>query len=274
MKEETNESKQPPAPPAKRTVWVVSVLLVLALVGLWWFPKLWFTKSDYDGPPMWLTPRHDVPGWSFRAEEVAKSAENVLKADALFSGSYRNKDGGAVVRAFSAKRYTENERDIGLFVHTPDRCWTQGGWMVEVVEPNHAEVTIHGMTLTFERRIFVAGGHRELVYFGGLVGGRPLPYRLDHNYSVALKYQVGKEEGGADTRGAGDRAGDSLFWKRIWDGFAKRQPLLGPKQFIRVSTGIGPGGLEAADKRLVEFLPKWLETVDFEKELKEWEEKS
>ena len=266
MKEKANE-KQEELPvsggPGKRTVWVTSVLLVAALAGLWVFPKFWFRRSDYDGPPVWLTPRKELPGWTFRSEAVSKSAENVLKADALFSGSYTNKADRSYVRVFSAKRYTENERDIGLFVHTPDRCWTQGGWKLEPVEPNHVDVTIHGMKLTFERRIFVMGPYRELVYFTGLVGGRPLPYRLDHNYSVALKYQVKKADSDVDTRGAAERAGDKQFWRRIWDGFIQRQPLLGPKQFIRVSTGIGAGGIPGADERLKKFLKVWLESVDF-----------
>jgi hypothetical protein len=259
--------------PIGRGALAASGLLVAGLLLLWVFPTFWFTRSEAEVESVWLTPRKELPGWDFGAETVTKAEESALVADALFSGAYTNQTNGLVIRVFSAKRYTESARDIGLFVHTPDRCWTHGGWKLEPTEPTHVEVDVRGLKIVFERRVFVSGLHRELVYFGGLVGGQPLPYRLDHNYSVALKYQVKRADSEIDTRGAGARAFDALFWKRIWDGFVARRPLLGPKQFLRVSTGIQGENIAAADRALVDFLRVWLEPVDFQKELTAWRAK-
>ncbi|MCP5519041.1 MAG: exosortase-associated EpsI family protein [Verrucomicrobiales bacterium] len=244
-----------------------------ALVGLLWlFPSFWYTASDTQSRRVWLSSRTQIDGWTFGEEVVAESAERLLVADELFSGAFTNQTDRTVIRAFTAKRFTSNSRDIGLFVHTPDRCWTQGGWKLQAVEPTFVEATVHGVPMVFERRVFVSGGHRELVYFGGLVGGQPLPYRLDHNYSVALKYQVERSGSGRDGRGAGQRAFDPLFWGRIWDSFVARRALLGPKQFVRISTTLRGGDLGQADAALLAFLPLWLQPVDFEQELAAWRE--
>lgn len=263
------ENEKPPV--SRRKAWIVRVLLLAAVVLVWVFPTLWYTRADADMKPVWLTPMREIDGWRYFEEPVAESAGGTLAADVLFNGTYRDFSDGGAVRAFSAKRYTENARDIGLFVHTPDRCWTQGGWKLEVNEPTHVDVQAGGMKLGMERRVFRRGGYRELVYFTGLVGGQPLPYRLDHNYSVALKYQVENAAGADVTDGAGERAFDTLFWKRMWEAFLARRPLMGPKQFLRISTLVAGDDLESADQRLAEFLGIWLEPVDFEKEVEEWE---
>ncbi|RME89751.1 MAG: exosortase-associated EpsI family protein [Verrucomicrobia bacterium] len=253
---------------AKATVGALTVAVAL----LWVFPRFWYGPGTPKEGAVWLTPRTEIPGWEFHEEPVDKVAERLLVADALFNGVYTNRQDRTVVRAFSAKRFTENLNDIGLFVHTPDRCWTQGGWKLEPSEPTHLELTVHGVKMVFERRIFVAGGHRELVYFGGMVGGEPTPFRLDHNYSVALKYQV-KRPGQRVEQSGLTRALDPLFWRRLWDGFTTRSALAGPKQFIRVSTGILGDDVAAADRRLQAFLPEWLEAVDYQQELAAWEAK-
>ncbi|MCP5523508.1 MAG: exosortase-associated EpsI family protein [Verrucomicrobiales bacterium] len=264
--------KNPTFSSRRRSAILTSCLLAAVVGFLWLFPSIWYTATDVQSRRVWLSPQTKVKGWSFGEEPVAESAERLLVADSLFNGAFTNQTDRTVVRVFSAKRFTANSRDIGLFVHTPDRCWTQGGWRLEPVEPSFVDLTVHGVPMRFERRVFVAGGHRELVYFGGLVGGQPLPYRLDHNYSVALKYQVKRREGVTDTAGAGQRAFDPLFWGRIWDSFVARRALMGPKQFVRLSVGIREGDLAKADKELQDFLPLWLQPVDFEQELEEWQQ--
>lgn len=254
---------------ASRGAVCFTAVLTVAVVVLWGFLRFWYTRGAPAAQAVWLTPRTNIPGWDFREEPVDKVAERLLVADALFNGSYSNRQDGVVVRAFSAKRFTEDLNDIGLFVHTPDRCWTQGGWKLEPAEPTHVELTIHGVKMQFERRIFVAGGYRELVYFGGLVGGRPVPFRLDHNYSVALKYQVQRPGRRVEQSGL-TRALDPLFWRRLWDGFVSRSALTGPKQFLRVSTGVARDDVAGADQLLQAFLPQWLEPVEYERELEAW----
>jgi hypothetical protein len=214
----------------------------------------------------WLTAQTNVVGWTFQDIPVSKSAEAVLVADRLINGEFKAST-GAVVRVFSAKRYSESQNEVGLFVHTPDRCWTESGWQMEPTQLEFRELSVHGVPIAFERRIFDNGPQRELVYFAGLVGGQPLPYRLDHNLSVGMKHALHTAK---DETGTTLRASDQRFWERIWESFASRRPLIGPKQFLRISTTVSGSDLGSADALLEDFLPRWLELVPYDKELKEW----
>ena len=154
-------------------------------------------------------------------------------------------------------------------MHTPDRCWVEAGWQIESSEPQTTEVRLNEEPIRFERRVFVSGPNRELVYFGGLVRGKPLPYRLDHNLSIAHRLQAGSKKKAA---AVGLRVSDGHFWKRLWDSFASREELFGPKQFIRISTPISADDMALADQRLREFLPRWLIPGDYEAEKRAWTE--
>ena len=232
---------------------------------LWAFPKFWYTQTDVSEGYHWLTPSTNLAGWRFQSVPVSRAAEALLVADRLVSGDFSGPE-GETVRVFSAKRYVESGNEIGLFVHTPDRCWTETGWRMEPVQPECTQLVLQGIAMTFERRIFVAGDQRELVYFGGLVGGQPLPYRLDHNLSVGMKHALHNTR---DATGTTLRASDRRFWLRIWESFRSRRPLKGPKQFIRVSTPVPVGEEERADALLRDFLPQWLKPADYGLELKE-----
>jgi hypothetical protein len=241
--------------------------LALALVVLWAFPWFWYAKPDFSKGIFWLAEKAQVPGWEHKPIPLYETAERALAADVLTSAEYTQK-GGAVVRVFAANRYTERQNDIGLFVHTPDRCWTEAGWKLEPVAPDFVELTVHGHQLAFERRLFLGSDRRELVYFGGLVAGEPLPYRLDHNLSVGAKTAARQL---TDQSGTAARASSRLFWRRVWDSFASRKPLLGPKQFLRLSTPIQGNELAAADRLLAEFLPQWLAPCDYAQERAAWQ---
>jgi hypothetical protein len=246
-------------------VWF-TVLFSLGVAVCWWFPRFWYTRSGDAQKPFWLTERTNVAGWNYRELPVAESAERMLVADRLVSGEFSQAP-GELVQVFSAKRYSDQQNDIGLFAHTPDRCWTESGWKLESTLPDWVERTIHGHKMVFERRLFTNPTRRELVYFGGLVGGAPLPYRLDHNLSVGIKYTLRATK---DKTGSALRAADKLFWQRVWESFASRRPLLGPKQFLRISTAVVGDDLSGADRRLTEFLAQWLTPVDYRQELDSW----
>lgn len=241
-----------------------AVTLGLLVVGLWVFPGVWYNRVDNGKPRVWLRERSDIPGWSFKEIPVDKSAERILVADKLFNAEFRLPADRAVVNAFSAKRYSEKRDEIGLFMHTPDRCWTDAGWHLEPVSPDVVEFTVNGVPMRFERRVFVVSGHRELTYFGGLVGGQPVPYRLDHNLSIGTKRAMREAAGGQESL---VRVADTRFWWRIWQGLVDRNPLVGPKQFVRVSTEVLGSDIEAADRLLREFLGIWLEPSPYEEEL-------
>ncbi len=236
---------------------------LFALTGLialiWIFPHFWYNKADPSVVSQWLDVRTNVAGWRFENVAVDKSAERLLVADRLHNGEFVPASAGRrtapPVRVFAAWRLKEDPREIGLFVHTPDRCWVQSGWDIESTAPEVVTVPVHGRDLSFERRIFANRGQRELVYFTGLVAGQTLPYRLDHNLSVSRRV-VGS---GADDRvHKANRWNDSLLWRRVVESFLSRRPLRGPKQFLRISTPLDDG-VAAADRRLREFLPLWLE---------------
>lgn len=239
-----------------RHVTFSSIAVSALLLALWLFPRFWYTKADNTLGRFWFREQTNVVGWTFTDVPVAKSAEAALVADELDNGEFR-RDEKTVVRVFSAKRFTESGNDIGLFVHTPDRCWTETGWKMESASPDSLETTLHGIPLVLERRVFRSpqGAERELVYFGGLVGGQPLPYRLDHNLSVGMKHAL---QNAREKTGTGLRASDERFWGRVWDSFKARRPLLGAKQFIRISIPLGDVDMVEADKLLKDFLPLWL----------------
>jgi hypothetical protein len=240
---------------------ICTIFLSLTVLVLWLFPLLWYTKPSPDKAYVWLEEQTEIDGWEYNDVPVAKAAESLLVADDLENGTFTNRT-GAIVRVFSAKRYTENQNQIGLFVHTPDRCWTEAGWKLEPVTPQVIELEVHDVRMQFERRIFHANGQAELVYFCGLVGGQPVPYRLDHNLSVGMKYQFAEKD--AQT-GTALRATDNRLWTRVWESFLSRSPLLGPKQFIRISTPVQGDSLQEADRRLERFLPKWLKPIEYER---------
>lgn len=257
-------------PPRSRRVHWGALGLAL-LVGLvWGFPRLWYTAGPGADRPLWFGVRTNVAGWSYREIPIDASAEKLLVADVTANGEFQSPDRSRAVRVFSAKRYTFKSYDSGLFLHTPDRCWTLAGWKFEPVEPDHLELTVHGVPMVFERRIFTAGGERELVYFGGLVGGRPLPYRLDHNLNVGLRFATVPPDK-SKSRGFFARAVDARLWERVWDGFVTRRPLLGPKQFLRISTPLRGLSVPEADALLHQFLERWLEPTDYAAELAAWQ---
>jgi len=248
----------------------VTIVFCGAILLCWGFPFVWYTHANPDGKYFWLSEQRAVEGWTYSEEPVAKSAEAILVADRLTSGQFTNVTGQSV-HIFSAKRYQEKQNEIGLFVHTPDRCWTESGWQIEPNAPDVLSLVIHGAPIQFERRIFTGGGHRELVYFCGLTGGQTLPYRLDHNLSVGMRYQLKQ---GLEKTGTTLRAGDSHLWARVWEAFISRRPLFGPKQFIRISTPIDALPPAEGDRLLQTFLTQWLLPGDFQTELRDWKQSS
>jgi hypothetical protein len=235
--------------------------VALLVLACWAFPAVWYTRSSGDKPSFWLAPRTNAIAWQFEPQSVEKSAEAQLAADTVFFGEYREKSGQAV-RLFTAARLSERPGEIGLFVHTPDRCWTQAGWRIEPVNPDYFEMEVGGARIGMERRIFThPSGVRELVYFFGLVGGQTLPYRLDHNLGVGQRFRAA--DGAVESRGTWLRAMDQVLWRRVWESFVHRRQLLGAKEFVRISTtvlGTETGDEDALLRRsIVEILePKSL----------------
>ena len=231
-----------------------SVFLGLVVLFIWAFPGVWYQHDLKDESGYWVKERSEIVDWVFTPMEVSTTAEKILVADTIFSGEFEHNDGQRIVRVFSARRERDSGRDIGLFVHTPDRCWTEAGWELLPDSRDYITVEVGGVLVGFERRVFQHRGRKELVYFCGLVNGEQLPYRLDHNYNVGLRVM-----GQTRTRGVGtfERMKAGRFWNGIKESFIGRRYLWGPKQFVRLSTPV-ISGFDEADKALEQFLQLWL----------------
>jgi hypothetical protein len=249
-----------------RKILILVIPLSAAILLCAAFPFFWYSKAAPAQGYFWFNERTNVAGWSYEPVAVSEAAERVLVADRIINGEFTTTNQTAV-RVFSAKRYKENPNEIGLFVHTPDRCWTQAGWSIEPAAPDFLELDVHNTRVPLERRIFTGQGHRELVYFCGLTGGQPLPYRLDHNLGVAMRYHLDKQR---EKTGSALRASDKTLWTRVWESFTSRRQLLGPKQFLRISTAINGSEVQAADNLLQKFLSQWLNPTDYQQELAAW----
>src|SRR5438132_5541139 len=161
----------------KRSVFYCLVFAIVVAV-LWAFPALWYRSTGKEAQFIWLAEQTNVLGWVFKDTPISKAAEAILVGDRMANGEFFSLDSKSVIRIFSAKRYLQKENEIGLFSHTPDRCWTSVGWKIQLIQPEFVECQIHGLTVRFERRLFFQGNVKELVYFGAIVGGKALPYRL------------------------------------------------------------------------------------------------
>lgn len=242
---------------------LVLPVVVAALVAfLWAFPSLWNQNRPIGSDFVWFGENPSVDQWTYHEIPVAQSAEAVLAADRIANGSFEKSDGSRV-SVYSAKRYGKKDNEIGLFSHTPDRCWTIAGWQLEPVAQDCENLTIHGLPIMFERRIFNFNEHRELVYFTALVGGKPLPYRIDQYFAAARKKTKATQD---DTSSTWLRLAYGRLWGWAWESMKNRTPLFGPQQFVRVSTPVEAGDVAAADQRLKTLLPQWMVLTNFNAE--------
>ena len=236
--------------------------LALGLLLLWQFPAVWYAGKSDEMRYQWFGLNEKISGWEFSEIPVGEAAEAILVADRMHNGTYSQGADGPLVRVFSAKRFEEKENAVGLFSHTPDRCWTNTGMVIEESEPYVKRLTIHGVEMVMERRLFGMGSQRELVYFGALVGGSALPYRMDQYLGSGRRREgvVGGDRGGSIARLVNSRV-----WTWAFESFVKRARLAGPQQLIRISTPV-VASVEVADARLEGFFEQWLSLVDYEDE--------
>jgi hypothetical protein len=252
-----------------RAIPLIAILGALLVATAWAFPRVWYNRGG-ESNIIWLNESTNLAAWTFQSIPVSKVEESALDADATFSGEFlKARDR---VNVFSAKRYSDDPNEIGLFVHTPDRCWVSAGWKLEPAAPDVTELEVAGLKIQAERRIFRwKSGERLLVYFYGLSAGQPLPYRLDHNLSIAYRQLM---QSNSQVGAAQARASDKQFWGRVWDCFRDRRLRNGPKQFIRLATPISGSDIASADDRLKKILPQWLQATDFQKDLQTFEARS
>jgi hypothetical protein len=242
------------------------VLLSLVIFGAYCFPRIWYRNSGREF--LWLAEARELPHWTRKTLPLSQAAETQLGADACVNAEFTRND-GRIVRFFSAKRFSKEGAEACVFAHTPDRCWPLAGWKLEKVEPEVREVVLYRTPVLFERRCFRGGENKELVYFGALIGGQPLPFRLDQYLGFGLR---ASQAGNAITTEAFARAKDKQFWAWMWNCFRARRTVGGATHFIRISTPVTVAGVASGDQLLLEFLQAFLQPADFETDLRQWKQ--
>jgi hypothetical protein len=237
------------------------------MVGAFLFPRFWYRLAA--GDVHWFAESRTLPGWSVSPVPLSEAAEAQVGAHTWVSARFGRTD-GAEVTVFCAKRYGESWADVAPFAHTPDRCWTIAGWKIEPAEPEVQETMLSSIPVRFERRLFRGGNRSELVYFGAILGGRPVPFRLDQYLSFGRR--MGRSEDTMATE-AYRRAGDARFWACMWNCFRNRLSFNSAAHFIRVSTPVSTTDLASSDRLLQEFLRAFLVPTDYAAEAREWRAK-
>src|SRR4051812_16828909 len=108
-----------------RSIVTIAAVTAFLVGGFWAFPSFWYTKTG-PGQFTWLSENTNIVDWSYTPTAVEKSQEAALDADKAVSGEFTK--GSESVQVFGAKRFSDDPNAIGLFVHTPDRCWVESGW--------------------------------------------------------------------------------------------------------------------------------------------------
>lgn len=252
----------PDRPTSPHTVLIVIASLIALLAAAWIFPLLWYEKPK--GDFFWLAENSGMPGWRFEAVPLSQEESDKLNVDRAVNQIVTS-SGQLQVRAFSTKNYTATTGAKGIFHHNPDVCWSGAGWKLMAIQPESIAVKIAGKDILFERRCFSFQGQMQLVYFGALVGGNAVPYRM--NYFKA----VGDTGSMTDADMQLARVGDRRFWSTILNSFRSRKSLQGPSHFIRVSTSVKSDDLGRGDQVLNDFLKDWLRRASFKDEFEQWQ---
>jgi len=229
------------------------------VVALWYFPVFWYNNSSNSHGWKLGVDTSGISNSIFINSVVDPTEKKILLVDDLISGQYKPIDTScAPITIYLATVNDYDPRAVSLFAHTPDRCWTEGGWVIRHIYSGSFNLLIGGRKFTFEKRIFDGFGHSELVFFTGVVSGSPLPFRLDYNYPLNIEaIQLGIPnilERGWFSGDSCWRRDPRLIWRPMWESFVSRKKLDGSIQFLRVSTQVVDGRVDMAERRLEDFL--------------------
>jgi hypothetical protein len=243
----TAEARLPGRPANTRTVMALLAGFAAVVLGPW----IWFaTAADDPGSRMAFGVRTAIAGWEFLNEPVPPAAQETLATTNLFNGRFRGPD-ARVVTVFAAEWHTGSSRSMSVVQHTPDICWVGAGWvLVDAGQPDQVALEVGGKAVDFQCRAFAGpgGGHRELVVWCTLVGGRILP-----------ESERWQQEGSG---GVGRRERFEAAYRRVAMGHFLSNVRLrrlgtGDKQFVRFSVPLRGNWAESlAD--LQRFASLWL----------------
>ncbi len=215
---------------AKQTVPVLgiiaTVLLILAISSPYWLLDLFPARGE-----SWpISVRQEIPGYTWQSEELEKEVlAHYMGAD-LVSGLYRTPD-NSVISAFAATWITGVGPDLVFGPHTPDVCYpAQGGICLSGKQDPLTYIDIQGRAVPFGRRVYkVRSGQTVVIYYANLLGG-----------STFME--------------VGDR-----IWTRFKMALRTRTDKRREQAYLLITTPAWPS-VEAADERLLKFIPQWVNT--------------
>ncbi len=156
---------------------IMVVLMAVTLVMIWATESRFRKQQASLGLPenLILLPSH-FEGTGFENQPVGAAIEKKLKADWTINGRYQL-ESGQVIKVFSSAALSSVQQGLQpeVFRHTPDACWKGAGWNRLEGEPDQLSMILNDQPITFQRRIYRFGNHRELCYFAFLIDGQDAP---------------------------------------------------------------------------------------------------
>jgi hypothetical protein len=238
---------RPAARPPVAAAWILFGVFALSIVASW----AWFNVNPPRTERLRLSPRPEIPGWTFVDLPLSEGVQKVLATTNLINGSFGS-ERGARVMVFAADWKAEDSRSMSVVQHTPDICWVEVGWRAEDLgQPKQVDVMIGQESIPFQCRVFKTpdGSRRELVLWCTLVGGTIL--------QEGERWQAGAAAAGPGM-GRTEIASRRLALNQWVGNVIERRKATGDKQFLRLSIQTSKSWEENLE-RLREFAARWLE---------------
>jgi len=166
----------PPRQRVWRTVFIPLIVFGLAVLGT----RLWI-QSHTRPPenPVFLTARHEIPGYRFVPVALGSQVEVSLSASELFNGHFFDARSNRV--SVFAAYWLPGQGDINSVGHTPEKCWVGTGFRIEPHgEPSQVLISMAGREIPFQCRILKHPdlGAPEITLWAACIAGRwdGIPY--------------------------------------------------------------------------------------------------
>lgn len=142
-----------PAPSRARVRY--SIIITLALFGVSVFGTgFWIrtqTRPAHD--PLFLTARHQIPGYQFQEVPLGAQVAETLATTHLFNGHFFDSHSNRV-SVFEAQWPAGQGTGGNIFGHTPEICWVgQGFRTVRLSEPSQVFLNFAGRRISFQCRV-------------------------------------------------------------------------------------------------------------------------
>lgn len=133
-----------------RTVFIPLIVFGLAVLGT----RFWIqSRTRPPENPVFLTARHEIPGYRFVPVALGSQVEDTLATTNLFNGHFLDQRSQRV--SVFAAHWQAGQGDGGtLFGHTPEICWLGHGFRtVRHGEPSQVFIPMAGRRIPFQCRV-------------------------------------------------------------------------------------------------------------------------